>query len=162
MPWTNCPACCFTECTWSSLYPHSEEYSRFGVGFTKEFLFANDGGPALYVPPHLFRAQSKYRFAPELYPFVTTFSPSYAPPEYLSTFWANKPPRDFTHEREWRVPHNLDFSLDDIVFVIVPSADEMRRMQAASDEIQRGLPEDKWLFMNNYEQIERLWPSRLP
>jgi hypothetical protein len=169
MPWSKIKACCFTECTWSSLLVHSQRYSQFGIGFTKEFLFSNGGGPALYIAPHLFQAQSFHTgeellpFARELYAFMTPFYPPYSPeqyqdevPEQFETFV------DYTHEREWRVPRNLSFSLNDVEFVIVPSAEEMRRMWDASDEIREGLPEDKWLFMNNYEQIERLWPSRLP
>lgn len=116
----------------------------------------------MYVPPHLFNAQNRHGgFADELYAFVTPFCPFYASDNYVSQH-SRYGRIDFTKEREWRVPSNLSFSLDDVEFVIVPSAEEMRRMWDASDEIREGLPEDKWLFMNNYEQIERLWPSRLP
>src|SRR5271166_780654 len=45
MPWTRRRAVCFTECPWSSLLDHANQYSSFGIGFAKPRIFAAGGGP---------------------------------------------------------------------------------------------------------------------
>ena len=166
MPWTNRPAVCFTECTWASLLDHAKRYSRFGIGFSKHFLFARGGGPAIYLTPGLLEHQKKHvgtgktPFDDTLYAFMTPFCPPYAPKKYRDQFWNRVKTVDFTHEREWRVPHDLDFNLTDVAFVVVAKYEDMAKApKALKDAIGR----DKWLIMDNYERIERLWPvHKLP
>ena len=40
--WIHENAVCFTECVWSSLLAHASNYSSYGIGFSKEFIFNND------------------------------------------------------------------------------------------------------------------------
>ena len=133
MPWTNKPAVCFTECTWASLIDHANRYSRFGIGFSKAFLFACGGGPAIYLTPGLLEHQKKHAgaqaqpFADTLFAFVTPFCPAYAPRKYKDEFWKRDKPVDFTHEREWRVPHSLSFEAKDVAFVIVAAYEDMAK-----------------------------------
>ena len=88
MPHTDQPAVCFTECTWASLLDHAEEYSPYGIGFTKELLFQNGGGPAVYIRADLFKKQlSNKGFHPELYPFLTPFRPKYAEQKHRDDYW---------------------------------------------------------------------------
>ena len=161
MPWTNRPAVCFTECTWGSLLFHAERYSRFGVGFHKGFLFAAGGGPAIYLPPGLMEHQralvppGTLAFHPQLFAFMTPFVPPYAPHEYRERFWQGKRPIDFSHEREWRVPHTLAFALDRVAFVIV---DRYEDMAQAPRPLKDAIGRDNWLIMANYERIEHFWP----
>ncbi len=166
MPWTNKPAACFTECTWGSLLHHAQRYSCFGVGFEKAFLFACGGGPAIYLPPGLMEHQKSHvgadtdPFHPHLFSFVTPFMPPYAPADYRSKFWADKQPIDFSHEREWRVPHDLKFAPTKVVFVIVRTYEDMAQ---APKGLKDAIGRENWLIMDNYERIEELWPiHRVP
>ncbi len=166
MPWTNKPAVCFTECTWGSLLFHATRYSKFGVGFHKAFLFAAGGGPAIYLTPGLWKHQENYigrekpPFDPNLYSFITPFMPSYAPQKYREDFWRGKDPVDYSHEREWRVPHELVFELDKVAFVIVATYKDMAE---APKPLKDAIGRENWLIMANYEKIEKFWPlHRLP
>ncbi len=161
MPWTNRPAVCFTECTWGSLLFHADRYSRYGIGFHKAFLFAAGGGPAIYLPPGLMEHQKAHVPAgtpalhPQVFAFVTPFVPFYAPAEYKDRFWADKPTVDYSHEREWRVPHTLVFGLRTVAFVIVDKYEDIATAPAA---LKDAIGRQNWLIMDNYERIEELWP----
>ena len=166
MPWTNQPAICFTECTWASLLDHATHYSRFGIGFSKAYLFSRGGGPAIYLALGLLEHQKAYAghnnlpFEPRLFAFMTPFMPPYAPKDYRDRFWRKTKSVDYTHEREWRVPHDLDFDLEHVEFVIVASYSDMAR---APKPLKDGIGRDKWLIMDNYARIEHLWPvHRIP
>ena len=166
MPWTNKPAVCFTECTWSSLMDHANRYSRYGLGFSKGYLFSRGGGPAIYLTPSLMEHQKQHvgnnlePFDLKLFAFVTPFCPPYAPREYKERFWHGKKTSDLTHEREWRVPHDLDFKLKDVAFVIVARYEDMAQ---APKPLKDATGRENWLLMDNYEKIEQTWPvHRLP
>jgi hypothetical protein len=164
MPWTNRPAICFTECTWGGLLYHSQQYSPFGLGFSKAYLFSRGGGPAIYLTPGLRHHQESHvgdgalPFDPQLYAFVTPFMPAYAPKAYKDKFWKKDMPIDFTHEREWRVPHNLDFEYSHVEFVIVSKYEDMAQ---APKPLKDAIGRDRWLIMENYRKIESLWPVHL-
>ncbi len=90
-----------------------------------------------------------------MFAFVTPFCPPYAPKQYKAKFWKRAKTVDFTHEREWRVPHDLDFNLTDVAFVIVAKYEDMAQAKTIlKDTIGR----ENWLLMDNYERIEKLWP----
>ena len=160
MPWTNKPAVCFTECTWSSLLDHANNYSRYGVGFKKNFLFLKGGGPAIYISPHLWEKQNKHvgdaneAFDSTLESFITPFCPPYATKAYKAKYWKGKF-IDYTHEREWRVPQDLNFKISDVAFVIVASYEDMAK---APKDLKDAIGRNNWLIMDNYEKIEQLWP----
>lgn len=163
MPWTNKPAVAFTECPFWSLLDHASRYSPFGVGFTKAHLFASGGGPAIYLRPDLHEKQDEFLhkdkaqrhgFHPHVYAFVTPFAPAYAP-QAMKDAWG-KGVVDYTHEREWRVPHDFDFRLDEVQFVIVESYEDLAKFpKKLKDEIGR----DNFVIMHIYHQIERFWPT---
>jgi hypothetical protein len=166
MPWTNKPAVCFTECTWSSLLVHAKNYSRYGVGFKKKTLFDSDGGPAIYLSPHLKSLQNKHTgsttdpFDVMIFSFVTPFCPPYASSNYIESHWKGKKPIDYTHEREWRVPKDFNFNYTDISFVIVANYEDMAK---APRDLKDVIGRENWLLMDNYEKIENLWPvHRMP
>lgn len=150
MPWTGCNAVCFTECPWTSLLDHTERYSPYGIGFEKSFIFSRNGSPVYYVRPDQF---DKQQWDEKLLPFVTPFWPSYTP--------KSKKERidfqicDYSHEREWRVPHELPFEYNNISFVILKDYTDMAQFpRQLKDEIGR----DKFILVDNYKNIERLWP----
>jgi hypothetical protein len=162
MPWTKRPAICFTESTWGGLLHHSMQYSPFGVGFSKAFLFSRGGGPAIYMTPGLLEHQKNHAgegnlpFDPHVYAFLTPFMPAYAPKAYKDKFWRRDKPIDYTHEREWRVPHDLDFDHSDVAFIIVNRYEDMA---AADKKLKDAISRDKWIIMENYKKIEELWPT---
>jgi hypothetical protein len=161
MPWTNKPAVCFTECTWASLFAHAKQYSRYGLGFRKEFLFKAGGGPAIYMSPALLERQKahigaeKEPFDEQLYSFLTPFAPPYMSSAYKKQYWSSKKNIDYSHEREWRVPYDLKFGLGDISFIIVDTYDDMAK---APSPLKDATGRDNWLIMANWERVEKLWP----
>ena len=65
---------------------------------------------------------------------------------------------DYSHEREWRVPHDFPFTYDDIAFVVLSNYKDMAQFpQDLKDAIGR----DKFILMNNYIQIEKFWPVHI-
>ena len=156
MPWTKAHAVCFTECPWSSLIAHTKQYSPYGIGFSKKCVYSKHGGPAYYVRPDHFKKQlSSGKFDKHLWPFVTPFSPSYRPNHMKGAYF---PTVDYSHEREWRVPHNFPFDFSDVEFVILKDYSDMAQFpQDLKDAIGR----EKFIFIENYEHVEALWPVHL-
>lgn len=168
MPWTNARAVAFTECAWTSLLDHARRYSPFGIGFHKAFLFAVGGGPAIYLRQDLLQAQRNHvaacaeianrAFDTQVWAFVTPFVPSYAARAHRDEYWRDRPIVDYTHEREWRVPHNLPFEYRHVAFVIVDTYQDMAAMPGA---IKDAIGRDKFLIMSNYRQVEKFWPTHV-
>ena len=150
MPWTGCRAVCFTECPWSSLIDPTEKYSSYGIGFEKSFIFSRNGSPVYYVRADQYEKQWWHD---HLKPFVTPFWPVYTPSKIKEKI--NFPLCDFTHEREWRVPHDLPFEYDNIAFIILKNYTDMAQFpKAFKDAIGR----EKFILVDDYKNIERLWP----
>ncbi len=168
MPWTGLRAVAFTECTWGSLLIHAQRYSSFGIGFRKDHLFAAGGGPAIYLRADLVEYQREHLthlgaspdrpFDPRVWAFVTPFAPSYAPAKYMQQFWAGRAVADFTHEREWRVPHDFTFAYTRVAFVIVENYIVMARVPK---NLKDAIGRRKFLIMDNYRQVENFWPQHL-
>ncbi|WNY24943.1 hypothetical protein [Methanolapillus millepedarum] len=151
MPWTKASCVCFTECPWTSLIHHAEEYSPFGIGFNKKFIFDSGGGPALYIRSDFenLTEKDKDRWPPGVFNFITPFWPNY-------TKQVKKLKHvDYTHEREWRVPGNLTFEYQDIEFVVVENYDCIEKIDS---ELKKEIGIEKFLVMDIYESIEKLWP----
>jgi hypothetical protein len=151
MPWTGRRAVAFTECPWSSLLDHANRYSSFAVGFSKPRVFAAGGGPVYYVRADHYKKQ---QWVDDLHTFVTPFWPEYRPgklkePGYL------KSTVDYSHEREWRVPHDFSFKLEQVEFVIPPTYKDMARFP---DDLKNAIGREKFLLMEVYRTVERLWP----
>lgn len=161
MPWTKLKASCFTECTWPGLLVHTRSYSKYGVVFEKAFLFQHRGGPALYLPQHLFEAQQAHvsaslPFARELYRFMTPFRPAYADAAYQAAHWQpGDGPCDHTSEREWRVPGDLVFTYSDVKLVLLGANADLARLPASA---VAGIGGDRLVAVDSYEKLEELWP----
>ena len=156
MPWTGASAVCLTECPWASLLGHTEQYSCYGIGFNKKVVYAKHGGPAYYVRPDHFKKQMKAsRFDKHVWPFVTPFSPVYRPKHMKAQYF---PTVDFSHEREWRVPHDFRFNIEDIEFVIIKATEDLNVFPR--DLISK-IGVEKFIIMENYRFIETLWPVHL-
>lgn len=154
MPWTNRKAVCFTECPWSSIRKHAKNYSAFGLGFAKPRVFAAGGGPAYYVRADHWEKQD---WDKHVKTFVTPFWPPYRPRSEKYDKHLEGRDVDYSHEREWRVPHDFIFDYDQIEFVVLPDYEGMARFpKRIKDEIGR----EKFILMDVYDQIERLWPAK--
>lgn len=152
LPWNNRNAICLTECPWSSLLSHAKTYSPYGIGFTKEFIFNKGGAPAFYVRPDLFEKQ---QWNNEVLTFTTPFWPPYRNAALRTNGKLGNKNVDYSHEREWRVPEDMDFAYTDIAFVVLNTYEDMASFpKPLKDAIGR----DKFLLMQNYKNIENLWP----
>ena len=156
MPWIGKHnAVCFTECPWASLITHTQQYSSYGIGFTKNFIFNKGGGPVYYVRADVFNSQ---QWDDAVLPYVTPFWPLYAPkgikplgtPRAGQTIFC-----DYSHEREWRVTHDLEFEYEDVQFVVLPDYMAMARFPK---ELKDAIGREKFLLIDNYKMIEELWP----
>ena len=165
MPWTGRRAVAFTECPWGSLLRHAQRYSPYGVGFSKARLFAAGGGPAIYLRPDLTEKQHAHYeevggepgrgFHPHLWSFVTPFVPQYAPSSFKRDHWAERSDVDFSHEREWRVPHDFTFGHDQIEFVVVATYEDVARFPG---NLKDSIGRQKFLMMDMYREIHIRWP----
>ena len=125
MPWTGRLSVCFTECPWSSLLDHAKNYSPYGVGFAKARVFAAGGGPVYYV-----RADhwEKQKWDDHVKTFVTPFWPEYRPPKLRGSEHLGGKTVDYSHEREWRIPHDFKFQHDQVEFVIVDTYEDLAKV----------------------------------
>ena len=155
LPWTDRPAVCLTECPWPSLIKHAERYSPFGIGFNKAHVFGAGGGPVYYVRADHFKKQA---WDDHVMTFATPFWPPYRPktlrgPEHLGGKTV-----DYSHEREWRVPHDFRFNHQDIEFVVLSTYEDLAKFpKALKDAIGR----DRFILAEVYRNIERLWPTHI-
>lgn len=146
---------CFTECPWGSLLRHAENYSPYGIGFTKKLIYSRKGNPVLYVNPHLFKSQ---QWDENLYSFINPFLPKYANEKEKHTEPFKGKAVDYTHEREWRLKKDFSFQYIYVVFVILKSVSDL---EVIPDEIRNAIGLDRFIFMDTYRKIEELWPTHL-
>jgi hypothetical protein len=140
-------AVCFTECIWEGLNRLAEQYSPYGVVFSKRLIFDSGGGPALYLRGDTLRAIQD-RIPHELLAFIAPFDPE-------ATLGVRL---DWLHEREWRLPSSLSFSYADIQHVLVESIEDANWIvrQIGADQ----LPESKVIPMEVYRNIKQAWSDR--
>lgn len=152
MVWTGRLAVCFTECPWSSLIDHANRYSSYSVGFAKPRVFAAGGGPVYYV-----RADhwEKQQWEDHIKTFVTPFWPQYRSAKLRSPARLRDQTVDYSHEREWRIPHDFSFEYNQVEFVIVNTYEDMAQFPR---ELKDAIGREKFLIMDVYRNIERLWP----
>lgn len=67
MPWTHANAICFTECPWSSLVSHTKNYSSYGIGFRKAFVYSRHGGLCFIFAQTILRNNSKREVLTSMY-----------------------------------------------------------------------------------------------
>ncbi len=153
MPWTDSLGVCFTECPWWSLIDHTRKYSPYGVGFGKNHVFAAGGGPVYYVRSDHW---NKQEWNPHIKSFTTPFWPAYRPNDLKIDEHLDGKTVDYSHEREWRVPHDFTFDIQRINFVILDKYDDMARFP---DNLKDTIGRNNFIFMDMYRKIEELWPT---
>ena len=154
-PWVNRNVVCFTECPWASLLTHVKNYSAYGLGFSKSLVFAAGGGPAYYVRHDHWEKQ---QWDDHVKAFVTPFWPGYRPKAAPFQIPFSGKTVDYSHEREWRVPHEFTFDRTQVEFVILPDYATMARFPT---EHKDAIGRDKFIMVDVYKQIERLWPTHI-
>lgn len=111
-------AVCFTEATFGGLGAHRQVFeAKYGLAFDRDFLMAKGANPCINLTEIYLRARvpfpdSKsykvYNCLPEsLRPFVNVVNERFDP----------------TSEREWRIPHDLEFDLSDVHFIFCPKSE---------------------------------------
>ncbi len=139
-------AVCFTECIWEGLRRLADNYSSYGVVFSKRLIFDSGGGPALYLRGDVLAALGA-KIPEELHPFIAPFDP-----EGVGTRGVRN---DWLQEREWRLPESLSFDYADIEYVLVES------IKDATDIVYHigahQLPESKVIPMEVYRNIKEAW-----
>lgn len=107
-------AVCFSESSDASLEIHAENYSPWGLAFSKSYIFNYaKGNPVMYIRDDLL---DLIELPVDVQLYTTPFRPFY------NTVNGNKTlPVDYSHEREWRTPGPVEFEYENISFVCVPS-----------------------------------------
>jgi hypothetical protein len=142
-------AVCFTECIWEGLNSLAEHYSSYGVVFSKRLIFDGGGGPALYVRGDTLAAIGA-AIPQDLHAFIAPFDPEARLRVGVRLDWLQ--------EREWRLPHDLQFEYADIEYVLVESVEDATSIVHEVGAHQ--LPENKMIPMDVYRNIRAAWPER--
>lgn len=114
------PVVCMTESTRSAVTTliRARRYEPCGIGFSKQFVFERNGGPALYIRgdewPTVDALPQPMRSRAVRYWPGADADDGEIIPDYLAN------PSDWLQEREWRVPGDLTFGWDNVKFLIVP------------------------------------------
>jgi hypothetical protein len=103
-------------------------YRPFGVGFSKQFVFEQGGGPVLYVRGDEWGAATDALPDP-LRARLVRFWPGaeWEPGDPLGVLEMQQLPdhlrasSEWLHEREWRVPRDVAFTWADVKFLVVPT-----------------------------------------
>ena len=101
------------------------------------------------------KQMNNLKFDKHLWPFVTPFSPIYRPKHMKGQYF---PTVDFSHEREWRVPHDYPFTLDDVKFVVIKRTQDLAMFP---QDLVNAIGIEKFIIMENYKFIETLWPVHI-
>jgi hypothetical protein len=116
---TQAKAVCLTDSTLAGLKAHRDVFeSHYGIAFDRDVLFQKGANPCLNIRDDIFRyslvhngdqsSRHLYNFIPEqLQPFINIIQKNF----------------DATHEREWRVPNDMKFSLSEVMFIFCPESE---------------------------------------
>ncbi len=99
-------AVCLTEVPMEFTSEIRKKFGDYGIVFKKSDILRFGGGPAVYLTDEVIDGQKQNGFCNEIIPFLNVVRiPSTAP--------INNPSKrvDYLHEREWRVPKNIDLSI---------------------------------------------------
>jgi hypothetical protein len=114
------PTSCFTESVASSILHLIlvGRYTPHGVGFSKQFVWNQGGGPVSYM-----RGDRWWSIRHSLSPEIRSMTVRYWPGATSATTdqlpSALRDPSEWLHEREWRVLGDTEFAAGDPAFVLV-------------------------------------------
>jgi len=111
------PCICLCECVIGGLISNAERYGRFGFVFEKTQLFPA-GGPCLYLNDEEYTEIVRAFKASKMPVHQRIFGRS----NLLSPAGIGNKVQDFSHEREWRVFADIEFSKAPPKYVLAPKA----------------------------------------
>lgn len=141
-------AACFSECIWQGLVKLSQKYSPYGLVFNKRLVFEKNGGPALYIRGDSLKHMGE-NIPPEIEAMISPFDPT--------AVLSKGNVLEGLHEREWRLPSNLEFEAKDLEYLIVESLEDAQKIVEACGTIN--IPRDKIIVMDVYNTINQAWGS---
>lgn len=142
----NSEAACFTETVLGSFRNLTANFSEFGLGFSKRFVFNRGGGPALYTRGDIITSPD-HSIPDSMRPFIKPFDPDGAWLEDIS---------NFLFEREWRIPNNLEFSYSDVEFVLVDTTENAEKLLDILDH-PLGIARSKLIVMSSHRLVQEKW-----
>ena len=110
------PGVCMTECTLAGALTHSARYGRYGLVFPKSVVFEQGARPLAYVPKEIRRHLIALSAGDEVIGRDLLHVTELSPPQRDGVI------QDFTHEREWRCPNDIEVS-DAVALIVATSAD---------------------------------------
>lgn len=115
------PVSCFTESVASSVRAliGSGRYTPHAVGFHKQVVFDRGGGPVWYLRGDRWRDVHDVLSSQDR-SMTVRYWPGVANEEKRPLTQHLNNESEWIHEREWRVRGDMEFSLSDVAFVIVP------------------------------------------
>lgn len=111
-------AVCFSEVPLHLIERIAHERGRYGIGFTKQYLLERGGGPIWYVE----RGQLTHQAVRELIRQALIKADQVKNPIWTLTPFidAHGGTYQYEWEREWRHVGNLNFSEQDVFFLVIP------------------------------------------
>ncbi len=122
MPEQTQKSACFSEIPLDLLDRLVKRRSSYGVGFRKDFLVRAGGAPVWYLEESSTIAKAVRELRVAVRDAKDWGSPFWTLTPFIDEQWGGKSETKhrFEWEREWRVPGELGFGLDDVMFVFVP------------------------------------------
>lgn len=87
---------------------------------------------------------------------ATPFWPAYRPDSLKGDEHLHGRTVDYSHEREWRVPHDFTFDRARVPFVILDTYDDMAKFPG---HLKDAIGRKNFILMDMYRKIEQLWPT---
>ena len=117
------PAVCLTDTPIEFSSELKSTYGEFGFVFKKSDVLTAGGGPVAYLSDAIIRQQRALGgFSDAMKPFINIVRiPSTAPVD------VKKRKIDFLHDREWRLPSDLDFSSLQPIGIVLPDRPNRNR-----------------------------------
>jgi hypothetical protein len=116
------PVACFSESTKASIPKliRDGRYAPYGIAFSKQLIFENGGGPALYVRGDEWETMAAAVPQPVRSRLVR-FWPGAVSPDGKKLPHPLENRSEWLHEREWRVPNEFRFDWRDVTFLVIPN-----------------------------------------
>lgn len=123
----NVPAVCFTHVPLSFTKEIRKRQGEYGIVFREKDIYGYGGQPAIYIRENLLIIQNSLQgFSDYLKPFINLIRT----PEINSD--GEKKIYNFYHEREWRVPKDVDLNILQPLGLIYPEGDNYLKYSGPS------------------------------
>lgn len=150
------PKCvCFSEVPLNHISRLAEKRGPYGIGFKKEFLVKNGGGPILYAYKNTKHAVAMQKMVEEAQDDPT--HPIWKVAPFVDMPGMYKGSYFFEWEREWRLIGDLKFNTNDPAFLIIPGALHAKARWFFDDAEEENLgPNYECKFIDPYWDSEKI------